>query len=530
MGVYLNPGATSFRQARNTELYVDKSGLIAYLNRVVNAPQRYVCVSRPRRFGKTMAADMVCAYYDRTVDGAPEFAGLRIVEDPGFDNHRNRFDVLHINMQQFLSATHDAGKCIALLERVVVSELIDAYPDAGISQDLPLAFAMATASSKSGNQFVIVIDEWDCLMREKQGERDEQRRYLDFLRSLLKDQPYVALCYMTGILPIKKYGTHSALNMFNEFSMLGAEELAPYVGFTEVEVGDLCERFGANLLDCKAWYDGYRVAGTHGSEIEAYCPRSVVRSVETGNFRSYWNETETFEALKRYIDLDLDGLHEKVVELIAGGRVAVDTQTYANDMTTLNTADDVLTLLVHLGYLTYDASTGEVLVPNREVMGVFASSVSVGGGWGEVSRSIAESERLLDALIAGDADAVAAGVERAHEDASSIIRYNDENALACTLRLAFFSAIRRWRLVREMPAGKGFADMTLVPLASAAAGTPGVVIELKYGASAREALAQIRERGYDRALNGAAVSGNVVLCGIAYDPKTKAHSCVIERA
>ena len=530
MGIYLNPGAAMLRQARNSKVYVDKSGMLRYLNSVLNSEQKYVCVSRPRRFGKTMAANMVCAYYDRTVDGAAEFAGLEIAGDPGFDVHRNSFDVLHLNMQQFLSATHDAGKLVDMLYRVVSRELARAYPGLDIATDMGLPMAMADCYAQTGRQFVVVIDEWDCLMREKQGHPDEQKTYLDFLRAWLKDQPAVALCYMTGILPIKKYGSHSALNMFNEFSMLGAEELAPYVGFTEDEVAGLCARFDANLTDCRAWYDGYRVAGVRGGEVETFCPRSVVRSVETGNFRSYWNETETFEALKRYIDLDLDGLHEKVVRLVAGGRVSVNTETYVNDMTTLNTSDDVLTLLVHLGYLTYDAASREVYVPNREVMGAFASSTSLGGGWGEVSRSIAESERLLDALVAGDAGAVAAGVERAHEDASSVIAYNDENALAATLRLAFFSAIRRWRLVREAPAGRGFADLTLVPLASSPAGTPGVVIELKYGDTTEAALAQMRERGYDRALDGLVASGDVVLCGIAYDPKAKTHSCVIERA
>lgn len=467
MGIFLNPGAAMLRQARNSKVYVDKSGMLRYLNSVLNSEQKYVCVSRPRRFGKTMAANMVCAYYDRTVDGAAEFAG-----DPGFDVHRNSFDVLHLNMQQFLSATHDAGKLVDMLYRVVSRELARAYPGLDIATDMGLPMAMADCYAQTGRQFVVVIDEWDCLMREKRGHPDEQKTYLDFLRAWLKDQPAVALCYMTGILPIKKYGSHSALNMFNEFSMLGAEELAPYVGFTEDEVAGLCARFDANLTDCRAWYDGYRVAGVRGGEVETFCPRSV----ETGNFRSYWNETETFEALKRFIDLDLDGLHEKVVRLVAGGRVSVNTETYVNDMTTLNTSDDVLTLLVHLGYLTYDAASREVYVPNREVMGAFTSSMSLGGGWGEVSRSIAESERLLDALVAGDAGAVVAGVERAHEDASS------------------------------------------------------VVIELKYGAIAGEALAQIRERGYDRALDGLVASGDVVLCGIAYDPRAKAHSCVIERA
>ena len=527
MGIYLNPGADMLRRGRNSNVYVDKSGLIAYLNSVLSSEQCYVCSSRPRRFGKTMAANMVCAYYDRTVDGAREFAGLEIARDPEFDEHRNRFDVIHINMQEFLSATHDMDQMLALLTRSIVREMAREYRDLDILADAVLPFATADLYAQTRRQLVIVIDEWDCPMREKQADLEAQRRYLDFLRSWLKDKPYVALCYMTGILPIKKYGTHSALNMFSEFSMVEPRQLAPYVGFTESEVRALCDAWNCDFAECAAWYDGYRLLGAGGARVDAYSPKSVVEAVTSGVFSNYWNRTESYEALKRYIDLDMDGLHERVVELLSGGRVEVNTETYANDMTTLSSADDVLTLLIHLGYLAYDGATGRAYIPNREVLGEFANSVEAGGGWGEVARSIADSESLLDALVAGDEAAVAAGVQRAHEEATLIIDYNGEASLAATLRLAFFSAIRRWRLVREIPAGKGFADMVLIPLASAPAGTPGIVIELKYAATAAEALAQIRERGYGRAIDG--LSSRAVLCGIAYDPKTKKHSCAIAR-
>ncbi len=524
MGIYLNPGATMLRQGRNSRVYVDKSEMIAQLNRVLNTERKYVCVSRPRRFGKSMAANMVSAYYDRTVDGAAEFAGLAIASDPSFDAKRNQFDVLKLNMQEFLSATHEVRAMVARLQSFLCGELTHTYTDAYYLAPDELPQTMADIHAQTGRQFVVVIDEWDCLMREMQGDHDGQKAYLDFLRTWLKDRPYVALCYMTGILPIKKYGSHSALNMFDEFSMVAPDELAPAMGFTEPEVRALCAAWGRDFDECKAWYDGYLLSGV-GS---VYNPQSVVRAMETGRFGSFWNHTETYEALRRHIDLDMDGLHAKVVALMGGAHLPVNVDTYANDMTTFASADDVLTLLVHLGYLGYDQERGEAFVPNREVMGEYANSVA-NGGWDEVARTIAASEALLDALLAGDADAVAEGVERAHEDAASIIAYNDENALACTLRLAFFSAVRRYRLVREAPAGKGYADLLMVPLASNPGG-PGVVVELKWGASPQDALAQIRERGYGRALEGLAARGEVVLAGIAYDPKTKRHSCAIERA
>lgn len=511
------------RRSRASKIYVDKSRLISYLNGAINTEHEYVCVSRPRRFGKTMAANMVSAYYDRTVDGAAEFAGLSIACDPSFDAERNRYDVLKVNMQRFLSTNGSVRELIEDLQGRLVEDLEDAYPEVRVRDHDALARMMEDAFARTGRQFVVVIDEWDCVMREHTSDEDGQRIYLDFLRNWLKDQPYVALCYMTGILPIKKYGTHSALNMFDEFSMTRPLEMAPYMGFTEAEVDALCRMWGRDLGECRAWYDGYLLKGV-GS---VYSPRSVVRAMETGDFSSYWSQTETFEALKKYIDLDLDGLHDKVVELVGGGRVPVETGTYANDMTTFGRADDVLTLLVHLGYLGYDGATGEAFVPNREVLGEWANSTA-DRGWSEVARSIRDSEALLEALIAGRADEVAAGVERAHEDAASIIAYNDEEDLARTLRLAFFSAIRRYRLVREAPAGKGYADLVMVPLRSSG-DIPGVVVELKWGATPEGAVAQIREHGYARLFRGTSAERNVVLCGITYDPKSKTHRCAIER-
>lgn len=524
MGIYLNPGATMLQRSRRSRIYVDKSMLIARLNLAVGTDNCYVCVSRPRRFGKSMAANMVSAYYDRSVDGAAEFAGLAIAGDPSFDEHRNRYDVLKLNMQEFLSAKPDVGEMLERLQSLVCREIAGAYPDIELFDPTDLPLTLSNIFNQTQRQFVIVVDEWDCVMREHRDDHEGQRRYLDFLRAWLKDKPYVALCYMTGILPIKKYGSHSALNMFDEFSMVDPDEMAPFMGFTEDEVRALCTAWDRDFDECKAWYDGYRLAGV-GS---VYSPRSVVRAMETGRFGSYWSRTETYEALRRYIDLDMDGLHGKVVELTAGAHVPVNTGTYANDMTTFGRADDVLTLLVHLGYLGYDQARGEAFVPNREVLEEYANSMA-DGGWDEVARSIADSDRLLEALLAGDVDAVAAGVERAHEDAASIIAYNDENSLACTLRLAFFSAVRRYRIVREAPAGKGYADLVLTPLASHP-DLPGVVIELKWGATPDEAVTQIRERGYERALKGATAPGRVVLAGIAYDPKSKTHSCLIEQA
>ena len=250
MGVYLNPGAAMLRQGRNSQIYVDKSAMIARLNRLVNTERKYACVSRPRRFGKTMAANMVSAYYDRTVDGTAEFAGLAIAADPTFDKQRNRYDSVRINMQEFLSETHDVEALVESLHQNVAPEIKRAYPELFFRDESSLIKCMDDVFSQTGNQFVIVIDEWDCVMRETMSDHAGQRRYLDFLRAWLKDKPYVALAYMTGILPVKKYGSHSALNMFDEYSMLEPSWMAPYMGFTSREVEGLCQEWGRDFNEC----------------------------------------------------------------------------------------------------------------------------------------------------------------------------------------------------------------------------------------------------------------------------------------
>ncbi len=377
MGMYLNPGPTALRQGRNSATYVDKSALIAHLNRVLNTERRFVCVSRPRRFGKSMAANMVSAFYDRTVDGVAEFEGLQIASDPSFDANRNRYDVVKLNMQDFLSMEGGVEGLIANVNLEVCPEIKGAYPEVCFRENDGIALVMGRVFAQTGRQFVIVIDEWDCVMRDKAVPQNGQERYLDFLRTWLKDKPYVALCYMTGILPVKKYGTHSALNMFDEYSMLEPLELATSMGFTEAEVESVCQQWHRDVNECRAWYDGYLLPGV-GS---VFAPQSVIVAAETGCLGWHGTQDELLvmcKELKHYIGMAMNGLYGKVAELMSGAHVAVDTGSFGNDMTTFGNSDDVLTLLVHLGYLAYDARTGEVFIPNREIAGLYEACVIEG--------------------------------------------------------------------------------------------------------------------------------------------------------
>ena len=511
MGIYLNPGSDKFQMARRSEIYVDKSLMIAYLNRVIRTEDRFVCVSRPRRFGKSMAANMISAYYDRT-SAAELFRGMQIEQEASFNDHYGHYDVIQINMQDFLSQTQNIDDFLKLLKKSIMWDLLEEYPTHKYFDDTDLFRSMSDLYRQTQRQFVIIIDEWDCIFRECRDRKDWQEKYLDFLRAWLKDKSYVALAYMTGILPIKKYGTHSALNMFTEFSMTNAGPLAAYVGFTEQEVKALCQEHQMDFEECKAWYDGYRFEEV-GS---VYNPRSVVQCMKFHKYDTYWNKTETFEALKIYIDMDYDGLKEAIMGLMSNDSREINTGNFSNDMTTFNDMDDVLTLLVHLGYLGYDFSSGSVFIPNQEIMREYVNATKT-GGWDMVSRAIKASEALLQSTLAMDTEAVAKGIENAHFETSHL-QYNDENALSYTLSLAYYTARQKYTIVREFPTGKGFADLVFLPRPKYAS-LPAMIIELKWDNTAKTALAQIKDKKYPKTLE--TYSGDMILAGISYEKKTK---------
>lgn len=525
MGSYLNPGSKGFRESLNSSIYIDKTALIEKTNAVLNTRQKFLCVSRPRRFGKSMAADMLAAYYGRGEDSSKLFDGLTISQERSYHRHLNQYDVIKINMQEFLSVSDHVEEMLRLLQARVIADLKREYPEH--TDDSHLIFVMQDIFSRTGHPFVILIDEWDCLFREYQKDQDSQKKYLDFLRAWLKDKDYVAMAYMTGILPVKKYGSHSALNMFTEYSMTDPGNLAPYFGFTENEVKTLCADYDMNFEETQAWYDGYQlVIHTKDGNIchSIYNPKSVTEAMLRHKFGTYWNQTETYEALKIYIQMNMDGLKCAVIKMLAKEKIPLNTGTFENDMTTFATKDDVLTLLVHLGYLTYDSIAETVTIPNKEVSQEYINAVST-MDWHEVIRSVESSKKLLESLWAMDSAAVAEGIDHAHREIS-ILRYNDENALSCTINLAFYYAREYYTVIRELPGGKGFADICFIPR-KLHLDKPAVIIELKWDKNASGAIAQIKDRHYTDALKD--YRGNLLLAGINYDRKTKAHTCVIEQ-
>ena len=318
MGFYLNPGNDGFRRAVRSQIYVDKTGLIAYTNQCFQTEQQYICVSRPRRFGKSMALNMLAAYYSRGCDSRELFSGLEIEGCKTYEEYLNQYDVILLNMQQFLIGAR-GQEATEYLEQEVQEELWEQYGEVIKRQDLGLADTLRRIYSRTGRQFVFLIDEWDCMMRERQESEELQKQYLDFLRNLLKDQPYVALAYATGILPVKKYGQHSALNMFWEYSMTDQKSLEEYTGFTEEEVEELCKRFDMDFDEASGWYDGYRLKQFQ----HIYNPKSVVEAMICRKYSNYWTSTETYDALKVYMDMDFDGLRAGIVRMLGGERVPV---------------------------------------------------------------------------------------------------------------------------------------------------------------------------------------------------------------
>ena len=520
MGNYLNPDNSKFQRAVNSDIYVDKTGLIKYTNRVINTMQAYVCVSRPRRFGKSMAADMLTAYYSRGCDSRELFAGLEIAKDENFGGYLNKYDTVFLNVQEFLSRSSDVKELIARIKQRVIRELTRQYPDVELFDSTDLAETMQDIYTESKCPFVLIIDEWDCIFREFKNDKEAQEKYLDFLRDLIKDKSYIHLAYMTGILPIKKYGTHSALNMFDEFSMIAPGPLACYVGFTEQEVKKLCEQYGMDMEEVKNWYDGYSFDGVPS----VYSPRAVVNSMRFQKISNYWNQTETFEALQMYIDMNFEHLKDDVLSMIAGESVAVNTESFTNDMATFRTEDDVLTLLIHLGYLAYDDKTKTVKIPNSEIRAEYVNTVSV-SDWGSVSKALKDSADTLNAIWQGREEQVSKAIEQAHFETSHI-QYNDENALSYTISLALYAARNFYTIHRELAGGKGFADLVFIPKKQFAE-KPALVVELKWDKSAEGAIKQIKDKKYFESLEE--YQDNLLLIGINYDKKTKEHVCKIEK-
>ena len=524
MGRFVNPNNSAFQNALNAEIYVDKTGLIEATNRFLDTPQAFICNSRPRRFGKSMAANMLAAYYSKGCDSHELFADLAIGKSADYEKYLNQFDVIHVDVQWCLMMAKSAEATISFISKNILKELREIYGNV-IADDVEMvADALAIISEALGNKFVVIIDEWDVLIRDEATNKIVQEEYINFLRGLFKGvEPtkYIALAYMTGILPIKKYKTQSALNNFDEYTMLEPDFLAPYIGFTEAEVKALCEQYHKDFAEVKRWYDGYELDG-----YNVYNPRAVVSLMLRGSFKSYWTQTGTYESILPLINMDFDGLRSAIIDMLSGDAVKVIPYFFQNDMISFRDKDDVLTLLIHLGYLAYNQKRSQAFIPNEEIRFEFAMATKV-NKWSELISFQKESRALLNAVLDYDTEAVSEMLEKIHNQYTSVIEYHDENSLSSVLTIAFLSTLDYYfKPVRELPTGRGFADFVYIPKPMYREDYPALVVELKWNKSAATALQQIKEKRYTESLRDYA--GEILLVGINYDKKTKEHTCSIE--
>ena len=521
MGIYLNPGNRMFQTMLNSEFYVDKTGLIGFMNARLGKEGRFVAVSRPRRFGKSVDANMLVAYYSRGCDSRAQFEGLAVAKDPTFERHLNAHDVIRVDAQRLIGRGGGIQNLPETFRACVLAEVLREWPEAQPYLEGDLAGALELAAEAKGTGFVFVIDERDCPMREAADDEALQRRWLDFLRDLFKGAPYVDAAYMTGILPIKKYGRHSALNLFREYSVVDPKDLAGLVGFDADEVRRLCARFGMDYAQMAHWYDGYLIGP---DRTHVYNPNSVACAIDSGHYSNYWTSTETYEALQAYIDMDFDGVQADLVAMLDGQRVSTDVSTFNNTMTGVGSKDEVYALLVHLGYLGYDEDDRSVFIPNEEIRREFRTAIRTGAR-PQLAALVRDSRELQRRTLEGDAAYVADAVRRAHNSAAGPHYYNDEQALRAAVKLAYIWSVDDYLRVDELPGGRGHADLAFVPKPDSA--LPPLVVELKWDRPADAAIGQIRARDYPAALSG--LSGECVLVGITYREGTDEHECTIER-
>lgn len=524
MGRFLNPDYSAFETALNSEIYIDKTGLLAYTNKVINTKQAFICNSRPRRFGKSVTADMLTAYYSKGCDSADIFADYEISHAGDFRQHLNKYDVIHLDIQWCLAPAKGVAGVVSYIEKSVIAELKEKYPDIISEETVSLPEAMSEIYTVTGNKFIVIIDEWDILIRDEANNRDEQENYINFLRGMFKGtEPtrFISLAYLTGILPIKKMKTQSALNNFDEFTMLDAGALASYIGFTELEVQKLCDKYHKDFAEVKRWYDGYVLENQ-----QVYNPKAVVSVMLRGNFQSYWSQTGTYEVVVPLINMDFDGLKQAVIEMVSGSTVEVDTGTFQNDTVSFSSRDDVITYLIHLGYLAYDQRKQCAFIPNEEIRQELLAAAKK-TKWNELQEFEYQSEQLLEATLDREETLVADYIEQIHMEYASAIQYHNENSLSSVLTIAYLSAMKYYfKPIRELPTGRGFSDFVFIPKEEYRVDYPALVVELKWNKSAHTALQQIKDKKYPESL--LQYTGNILLVGINYDKKSKAHECVIE--
>ena len=519
--MYVNVDNHLFKRVRNSE-YVDKSELIALTNKVIDTEDQYICVTRPRRFGKSVTVKMLNAYYSKGYDSKALFSDLKIASSPDFESHLNQHDVIYLDMTEFADNKDNGNKYLENLNTNVVSELKDTYRD---FFDKDKSYSLPEAIRCLKKRFIFIIDEWDFVFREYPNNSTLQENYIDLLRALFKGagERFVNLAYITGILPIARYNTQSALNNFSEYTMLNPGPFSQYYGFTENEVKTLCEKYKLDFETTKFWYDGYKVG-----VYDLYNPNSIIELAKHGVYKSYWSATAAYDLVKEAINLNFEGLKDDIIKLCSGTSIRIyDIESFNTAEKNFPNKDSIYVYLVHLGYLGYNDEESTIYVPNEETRRELLHSVR-DNHWPQYEGALKLSEQVVLATENKDTETVANLLAKVHEDKVPVLEYNSESALRYVVLMSYLAAEKDYLApLNEFPTGKGFADIVYLPKKVIKDGKPALIIELKKDASAKVALEQIKERDYVSRVKE--YTDNMLLIGINYDSKSKQHSCIIEK-
>ena len=521
MGIYINAGNENLKEALASEIFVDKSLMLAKLCSLVNTRQKFVCVSRPRRFGKTTVRDLMVAFFSKGCDSREMFSDLKIAQAPCFEQNLNKFNVIAVDLGAFYNSSENRNDVLKNLKSKLLNDFRNEFPDIEFSETDSVADMILYVNTKTKEKFIIIIDEYDTLIRERQSE-SLLEEYRSFLNSLFKNNELssaIALAYITGILPVERDKVQSKLNNFNEYTMLEPDMTAEFFGFTKEETEALCNEYGMSFAECENWYDGYKIG-----DFDIYNPNSVVKAMTRKKYTNYWNATGSYEVVSDYIKLDFDGTRSAIIDMLAGNEIKVNVRKFKNKLNEINNKDNVLTYLVHLGYLNYNEATGLCRIPNKEIREEWEAAIEDSENFSKVVKMISDSEKLLKWTRECDSERVAAALDNAHQTVADPLDYNDESSLKTAIILAYYTATSKYTVIKELPTGRGFADIGFIPLDKK---DPAMVVELKYDKDADTAIKQIKNRNYPKVFEN--YLDNLLLVGVSYDKTTKIHECVIEK-
>ena len=534
MGFYLNSVLPykRYKKMSATSYFVDKTNILRDLFDCIEEETQYICITRPRRFGKTIMANMIGAFLGKGWDSADVFDNLYISDESRYRKYLNHYNVIYIDFSRLPENCTSYQQYIRRISEGLKHDLLAAFPDISTTNKTAVWDLLAIISAKYDTQFVFVMDEWDAVFHLPFITDGEKEEYILFLKSLLKDQEYVALAYITGILPIAKYSSGSELNMFMEFKMTSMAMFGGYFGFTDEEVDVLYEKYLHLCKDpqvsregLREWYDGYFTA----SGRRLYNPRSVVMALRFNQLSNYWTSSGPYDEIFYYIRNDIEHIRDDLALMISGEGIDARVEEFAASAMELRTKNQIYSAMVVYGLLTY--TKGKAFIPNRELMFKYEELLRSEKSLGYVYRLASISDQMLKATLSGDTDRMAEILQLAHNTETPILSYNNETELAAVVNLVYLSARDRYRVEREDKAGKGFVDFIFYPENPA---DTGLILELKAGHSPEEAIRQIREKQYALRFKGKPgekerYTGQILGVGISYNKDTKEHHCKIEQ-